>query len=387
MKSRKPPMLLPNETEISNEILLVNELRETLGKMEIALGAINDSIAWTDENGIIQWCNSSFDKLVKSNHLKLLGANIFNILPLEKEGKQVPPTSHPLNLALDSTDNIIDCYDVIQENKKLILEICTTQTNFKNSNNYVVFSIHNITERKNAEDSLKKTYKELEIANGELNDFAYIVSHDLKAPLRAIASLSSFLEADYSEKLDQAGKEQLSLLVTRTKRMHNLIDGILRYSRVTKTSEEKDEVNLNKLVMEIADSIIPTVNKNIEVKIENKLPTIICEPTRIEQIFQNLISNAIKFMDKIKGEIRITCIGNNGFWEFSVKDNGPGIEEKYYEKIFQIFQTLQARDDFESTGVGLSIVKKIVEKGGGSIWVDSKVGEGSTFYFTLPKQN
>jgi len=116
------------------------------------------------------------------------------------------------------------------------------------------------------------------------------------------------------------------------------------------------------------------------------LPTVECEQTRITQVFQNLLSNAIKYMDKPQGQIKIGCIEENGFWKFSIADNGPGIEEKYYEKIFQMFQTLLSRDEFESTGVGLTVVKKIVEMYGGKIWVESKVGEGSTFYFTLSKQ-
>ena len=376
--------LVSDRTAISNETLLVSQLRETLGKMEIALGTINDSIVWTNESGIIEWCNSSFDKLTKKNHLTILGASIFNILPLERNEKQIPFNLHPLNLVLNSANSLTDIYDFNQEEKKLIFEISTTQANFNNKNKCIVFSIHNITERKHAEESLKKTYKELEIANNELNDFAYIVSHDLKAPLRAISSLASFLETDYLDKLEQNGKEQLNLLVSRTKRMHDLIDGILRYSRVTRTSEQKNEVDLDKLVKEIAESILPT-KKNIKLTIKSKLPKAVCEPTQIEQVFQNLISNAAKFIDKPNGEIKIDCVDENTFWKLSVCDNGPGIEEKYYEKIFQIFQTLHSRDEFESTGVGLSIVKKIIEKWGGKIWIYSKVGGGSTFYFTLPK--
>lgn len=244
--------------------------------------------------------------------------------------------------------------------------------------------VRDVTERKMAEERQAQLLRELESANQELNDFAYIVSHDLKAPLRAIGSLANWILTDYTDKFDKEGKEQMNLLLSRVKRMHDLIEGILQYSRAGRTREEKVEVNLNELVPEVIDMIAPP--ENIEVKIENELPTILCEKIRIQQVFQNLLSNAIKFMDKPKGEINIGCVENNGNWRFSVADNGPGIEEKHFAKIFQIFQTLSPRDQFESTGIGLSVVKKIIEMYGGKVWVESKVNHGSTFFFTLPME-
>ena len=231
---------------------------------------------------------------------------------------------------------------------------------------------------------VEKAYQEMEKVNNELNDFAYIVSHDLKAPLRGIKTLAEWLSDDYADKFDQEGKKQLDLLCSRVDRMHNLIDGILQYSRVGRVKEEKVQVNLNELVPSIIDLIAPP--QNITITIENDLPVIECEKTRISQVFQNLLSNAVKYMDKLQGHIRIGCAEEGDCWKFSVSDNGPGIEEKYFEKIFQLFQTLAPRDEVESTGVGLTVVKKIVEMYGGKTWVESKVGEGSVFMFTLPKQ-
>jgi len=192
------------------------------------------------------------------------------------------------------------------------------------------------------------------------------------------------LVADYADKLDDNGREQMNLLLSRTQRMHNLIDGVLQYSRVGRAKEKKGRVNLNDLVSEVIDTVAPP--ENIEVIVENQMPVIECEETRITQVFQNLLSNAIKYMDKPQGRIRIGCVEENGFWNFSVADNGPGIEERHFERIFRIFQTLSPRDEFESTGVGLTVVKKIVELYGGKIWVESKLGEGSTFFFTLPSR-
>ena len=233
------------------------------------------------------------------------------------------------------------------------------------------------------EKLLKQQADELAAINQDLKEFAYIVSHDLKAPLRAISSLVNWLAGDYEDKIDEKGKEMIDLLLRRVKRMHDLIEGVLKYSRVGRIREEKVAIDLNPLVENIIEVIDPP--ENIEVQVLCKLPTIVAEKTRVEQVFQNLISNAVKYMDKPVGKININCVENGDYWLFSIKDNGPGIEEKHFKKIFQIFQTLASRDEIESTGVGLSLVKKIVELYGGKVWVDSEVGKGSTFYFTFPK--
>ncbi|MHC4475264.1 MAG: ATP-binding protein [Planctomycetota bacterium] len=255
---------------------------------------------------------------------------------------------------------------------------------------YIIAVARDITERKQAEERQAKLIQELqainkkvENINQELKDFAYIISHDLKAPLRGIKTLADWLSTDYADKLDEPGKEQMNLLRARVERMHNLIDGVLQYSRVGRVEEDKSQVDLNELLPEITDMVAPP--ENIEITVENEMPTVQCEKTRITQVFENLLSNAVKYMDKPQGQIKIGCAEEGDFWKFSVADNGPGIEEKHFDRIFRIFQTLAARDEFESTGVGLTVIKKIVELHGGKIWVESKVGEGSTFFFTLPK--
>ena len=239
-------------------------------------------------------------------------------------------------------------------------------------------------EHRRVEEREAELLAKVEKANRELKDFAYIVSHDLKAPLRGIKTLASWLSADSGDKFDENGKEQIRLLLSRVERMDKLIDGALEYSRVGRVGEKPVQIDLNKLVPEVIGKIAPP--ENITVTIENELPTIECEPTRIAQVFQNLLSNAIKYMDKPQGLIKVSCVEEDGFWKFGVTDNGSGIEEKHFERIFQMFQILAPRDKVESIGVGLTITKKIVELYGGRIWVESKVGQGCTFYFTLPKQ-
>ena len=230
----------------------------------------------------------------------------------------------------------------------------------------------------------QKAERDLEAINEELRQFAYVVSHDLKAPLRGVRLISQYLCEDYADKLGEQGLEQLDLLKGRVGRMYDLIDGVLQYSRIGCVQEDPSEVDLDKLTADVIDMIAPP--DHVEIAIDGPLPKIKCDKTRMKQVFQNLISNAIKYMDKPTGQIVVACSSDEGMWTFRVSDNGPGIEEKYFDRIFQIFQTLTSRDRFESTGVGLTVVKKIVESYGGRIWVESELGQGSTFFFTFPKQ-
>lgn len=240
-----------------------------------------------------------------------------------------------------------------------------------------------IIQRQQSQEKMAELLKAVKSANQDLNDFAYVVSHDLKAPLRGISSLSEWLLSDYGDQFDDEGQELVRLLISRVKKMYNLIDGILQYSRAGSYREQKTQVNLNDVVRDVIDLLAPP--KNIQIEITSTLPIISAETTRIKQIFQNLLSNAIKFIDKPEGRIIINCTEDNIYWQFSIADNGLGIEEKYFTKIFQIFQKLSNDDNSDSTGIGLSLVKKIVELYGGTVWVESEVGQGSKFYFTLKK--
>lgn len=256
---------------------------------------------------------------------------------------------------------------------------------------YLLGAFRDITERKLAEERIRKMTARLEqrvhertaqieAVNRELESFAYVVSHDLKAPLRAISSLSTWLAADYADKLDDQGRESLRLLVQRAKRMDGLITAILEYSRVGRAKEDLRLVDLDALVREVVEVL--AVPAQVTVTIETRLPTLLCGRTSVYQLFQNLIGNAVQHLDKPKGRIRVGCL--DGHPTFYVADDGPGIEARYFDKIFEMFQTLEPKEDEKSTGVGLTIVKKIVELYGGRVWVESRVGEGSTFWFTLP---
>lgn len=242
-----------------------------------------------------------------------------------------------------------------------------------------------------AEEELEKLNKdlgsavqELKQANEELQEFAHVTAHDLKTPLRAIGTLAEWLSTDYTDKFDEQGKEKIRMLVKRAVQMSALVDDILRYSRLGHNVKKRQRIDLNMVLSEVIAGIDPP--ENIEITVENELPILICEKTQILQVFQNLLSNAVKYIDKPEGQIKIGCVEQDAFWKFSVTDNGPGIEKRHFERIFKLFQTLSPSEEVENTGIGLSIVKKIVEINGGGVSVESEVGKGSTFIFTLPKQ-
>jgi signal transduction histidine kinase len=226
----------------------------------------------------------------------------------------------------------------------------------------------------------------LEKINKELDDFTYMVSHDLKEPLRSIDAFSKFIEDDYKERLDQEGKNYLERIRANASRMQALIEDLLEISRIERSknpfeeTQVEDIINESKLRLEYAIK-----QKNVEIVVRDKLPKVFCDPVRLAEVFVNLISNAIKFTDKQKPVIEIGYRENKVFYEFYVRDNGPGIDEQYFAKIFEIFQRLGRREEYEGTGAGLTIVKKIVEMHNGKIWVESEIGEGTTFHFTIPK--
>lgn len=255
----------------------------------------------------------------------------------------------------------------------------------RNGKPYRIVGTHqDITERKNAEQKLANYAQELEKINGELDKFAYIVSHDLKAPLRAINNLSEWIEEDLGENVDEDIKEQMRLLRGRVRRMEGLINGILSYSRAGRINSNLKEVNLNELLQGILDTL--PVNNNFEIAINSQMPTLLTTELELEQVFANFISNALKYNDAENPYIKVDYRENGSFYHFWVEDNGPGVEEEFQEKVFEIFQTLQARDLVESTGVGLAIVKKIVEEKGGKVWVESKPYAQTRFCFSWPKK-
>ncbi|MDV2998846.1 MAG: Adaptive-response sensory-kinase SasA [Chroococcopsis gigantea SAG 12.99] len=253
---------------------------------------------------------------------------------------------------------------------------------FKDSHELGVSFVVDMTEQKRTERYLQESEARLKQRNQELDRFVYTVSHDLKAPLRAIANLTDWLAEDLEGQLDEDNLQQMQLLQNRVIRMSALIDGLLVYSRIGRTEVATENVNVRELIAEVIDSLAPPPEFTIRVDIE-----LIVFPTKrllLSQVLSNLIGNAVKHNDRPDGQIGVSVRPDGDAYLFSVADNGPGIAAENHERIFAIFQTLKSRDVQENTGLGLSIVKKIVENEGGSIWLESSPGEGTVFYFIWP---
>lgn len=223
----------------------------------------------------------------------------------------------------------------------------------------------------------------LEQSNRELDQFAYVASHDLKAPLRGIANLAQWIEEDLGDQVTDESREHLKLLKGRVNRMDALIDGILTYSRAGRVRDKVEWVDVGALVLEAIELLAPPDGARLE--IAPPMPKMVTERIPLQQVLMNLIGNALKYSGRADARIVIRAEDQDDFVHFSVADNGPGIPPQFHEKIWQIFQTLAPRDQVEGTGIGLSVVRKLVEYRGGSTWLESIPDRGSTFHFTWPR--
>jgi signal transduction histidine kinase len=225
--------------------------------------------------------------------------------------------------------------------------------------------------------------RRLEIINAELDQFAYVASHDLKAPLRGIANIAQWIQEDLQDTLREETRDMLDLMRSRMHRMEALIDGILQYSRAGRVRARPETISIGDLVGDAIELLAPPATMTLVVK--PGMPTMITERLALQQVFMNLIGNAIKYTQRDDARVEIAVADAGPFYEFSVADNGPGIPAEYHERVWAIFQTLEPRDRVEGTGIGLSLVKKIVEMRGGRVWLESIPGRGTTFRFHWPK--
>jgi PAS domain S-box-containing protein len=264
--------------------------------------------------------------------------------------------------------------------------------------------VHDITERKMAEKELEvyrkhleelvdertselaKAISDLKESNKELEEFAYVASHDLQEPLRMVSSYTQLLERRYKDKLDQDANDFIYYAVDGANRMQRLINDLLEYSRVSSQGKGFSKVDMSQVLGQAVSNLQNLIADNLAMVTNEELPALSIDETQITRVFQNLIENGIKYKKKTElPKIHISCTKKNHMYEFSVHDNGIGIEMQYHDRIFIIFQRLHKKADYPGTGIGLSITKRIIERHGGTIWFDSKPDEGATFYFTLPE--
>lgn len=380
VRERTEELTKTNE-RLKQEIAEKIEAKGEMERLAAIVQSSEDSIISLDLKGTITSWNKGAEKMYGYSYEEAIGKNLGFVYTDERKRE-----AQVILKKIKKGENI-EHYETERLTKDgNLIYVAISYSPLRNDKGKIVGVsgiARDITQRKMAEKEQDRLITKLELTNKELESFAYITSHDLKAPLRAIGSLADWIYADYIDKLDEAGKENLQLLKGRVARMHDLINGILMYSRIGRVKDERELIEVGHYVNEVYQLL--DVPENIEVVIESELPTLFFYKAHVIQLFENLLSNAIKFCDKEKGEIKIGVIDLPHFWKFYVSDNGVGIEKRYHDKIFEIFQTLRRRDEVESTGIGLSIVKKIVDNAGGHIWVESEVGEGTTFFFTLPK--
>ncbi len=242
-----------------------------------------------------------------------------------------------------------------------------------------------ITGRKQAEEKLISTLQNLELSNKDLEQFAYVANHDLQEPLRMISSYTQLLERKYSDKLDQDASDYIHYAVDGAIRMQKLLNDLLEYSRIKSQSEQNEPVDASALLGQAVANLKQLLTENTALVTNDDLPVINADEAQMIRVFQNLIENAVKFQKKTElPQIHISCTKQDNMYRFSVADNGIGIEKQYHDKVFVVFQRLHSVKDYPGTGIGLSICKRIIERHGGNIWFESEVGEGTTFYFTIP---
>jgi PAS domain S-box-containing protein len=242
-----------------------------------------------------------------------------------------------------------------------------------------------ITERRQAEEALMKTMAELKRSNEELGQFAYVASHDLQEPLRMVASYTQLLAQRYKGRLDSDADEFIGYAVDGCNRMQRLIQDLLSYSRAGMNIGTLRKIPVEKALEEAMANLQVTIKESGAVVTHDSLPVIMTDDAQLVQLFQNLIGNAIKYHGTEAPRVQVSATNNAGNeWIFSVRDNGLGIEPQYFERIFILFQRLHGQKEFEGTGIGLAMCKKIVDRLGGRIWVDSQPKHGSTFFFALP---
>ncbi len=359
-------------------------LEESQARLNAVVDTAHDGIVVIDGEGTIERFNRAAEQMFGYDAAEMLGRNVSLLMP------EPHRSAHDAYLARyrhTGERHIIGVgRELVAQRKdgsRFPIELAVGETHVAGRALFTGL-LRDITERKQAEERQAQLVHELRSANEELSSFAYIASHDLKAPLRAIGSLSQWLSADYGDRFDEEGRRHMSLLLSRVNRMNRLIDGILQYSRLGRVREAPSCVDLSVLVDETADLLAPPAHVTLRV---GALPTLRLEKTRAQQLFQNLLANAIQYMDKPEGRVDVDCEAQGAEWHFRVQDNGPGIDRRHWERVFQLFQSLKTRDATESTGIGLSLVKKIVEMYGGRIWLESELGQGTTFHFTLPRND
>ncbi len=368
---------------IIRDITHETEIQELLSEQKKQLDIIVENsplgIALTVDGYILK-VNKAFESLLGYSEQELKQMHVRDIsTPEDKEGSIA--LLQQMNRGEIDNFAVVKTYTRKDGTSLLAKTQVSAVRNGKGKQDYQVALIEDITAQKQLELQKEKLLQELEASNQGLQEYAHIVSHDLKSPLRSINALASWLMEDYKDVLDENGLFNLRQMQEKVESMDRLITGILKYSSITSDNQERTSVDLNEVIKDIEEIIF--IPEHVEIQITDTLPTLLADRTKVHQLFQNLMSNAVVHIEREKGTVKIGVKELANHWQFSIADNGVGIPKQYHERIFKIFQSAGTKE--RSTGIGLSIVKKIIDLYEGKIWLESTVGEGTTFYFTLKK--
>jgi len=378
------------EAELQRQIMETEAPHRRL--IEDSIDTLDSGIIMTDRKQEVIWANATIGNFFGIDRDRLIGVNAKRALSRYVGAFEDAQTlSKVMETAIDRGERIdsIVCHvrptlsraERILEYRSIPIE--TDRYKGGRIDHYI-----DITELKQLEESLREKKRNLERSNEKLEEFSHVVSHDLKEPLRTVETFSGFLLEDYEDKLDAEGVDYLNTLKRTSSRMRQLINDLLSLASIHMDTKSFDRINTQRMLEEIQEDLEIRL-RGVNLQVATDLPPVKGSRVRIGELFSNLIVNGIKYNDKALPMIRVgwkqDARSNNNSATFFVEDNGIGIESRYQERVFGIFEKLNPREDYEGTGAGLAICKRIVEEHGGTIWVESEVGKGSTFYFTIPR--
>ncbi|WP_300022021.1 PAS domain-containing sensor histidine kinase [uncultured Maribacter sp.] len=356
------------------------KLKAEREKYSNIIANMNLGLLELDEKDTILLANQSFCDMSGFSENELIGKNATDFFHVEN--KNVLTSKLKLESGGESNSFEVEILNKLGEKKHWLISGAPRY----NEAGDVVGSVGvhlDVTKQKELELQKEQLVKDLENSNQGLQEYAHIVSHDLKSPLRSISALATWLSDDYKDVLDEGGKQNLALMQEKVASMDKLIHGILEYSTANSSALDDSKVDLNEVITDIGETIF--IPEHVKLVIPKELPTIMADRIKVHQVFQNIIGNAVVHIEREVGLVEVLYKDDGDFWQFTISDNGVGIPEEYHKKIFDIFQSIGNNE--RSTGIGLSIVKKIIDRYQGRVWVDSIVGEGTQFHFTIKKDH
>ncbi len=380
------PVLAEDGTvlESRSQVLDITRRKRAEQQMEGLLEAAPDAILVVDGDGRITLVNEQAEAMFRYDREALLGRSVEDLVPQGVRQEHVEhrarymqdPQRRPMGVGLDLEA-------VREDGSTFPVEISLSPVEAEEGIR-VIAAVRDMTDREEARERLREYARKLEQSNEELEQFAYVISHDLKEPIRMITSYLELLEDRYKGELDEDADDFINFAVDGARRMRELIEGLLAYSRVERKGQEPEPVDASEVLEGVLTSLQVQITERDAQITHDEMPEVLADKAQLGQVLQNLISNAIKFVpEDRRPQVHIGAERADGWWRFSIEDNGPGIAEDQRDRIFMIFQRLHTSDEVEGQGIGLAICKKIVERHGGEIWIESTEGDGSTFFFTL----